>query len=87
MSKVYTGFDCVVKFRCSSALRDAIRDGARASGMDISTYIRACLWRVCPLVCQNAQTAVSDPDSLVVHNAQNAVQLAFFPEFERGADK
>lgn len=50
MSKVYTGFDCVIKFRCSASLRDAIRDGAKACGMDVSTYIRAALWTACPRV-------------------------------------
>ena len=84
MSKVYTGFDCVVKFRCSSALRDAIRDGARASGMDISTYIRACLWQSCPCIVRNAQKGTEPAARLAQHNAQNDVQLPFFPEYERG---
>lgn len=72
MSKVYTGLDCVLKFRCSVSLRDAIRDGAKAAGMDVSTYIRACLWHCCPSMCQKSQ------------DAPIADQLAFFPEYEGG---
>lgn len=51
MSRVYTGdFDEKVTFRCSSALLDLCKAGAAASGLDISTYIRAALLTAAPRV-------------------------------------
>lgn len=51
MSRIYTGdFDCTITFRCSDALHDLIKQGAAASGLDVSTYIRAALWTAVPRV-------------------------------------
>lgn len=74
MSKVYTGFDCVIKFRCSDSLKAAIVEGAKLAGMDVSTYIRACLWQCCPLH-QNAQNNAIAAASLVQQIAQSEVLL------------
>lgn len=51
MSRLYTGdFDCSITFRCSDALKDLCEKGAAASGLDLSTYIRAALWTSVPRV-------------------------------------
>lgn len=51
MSRVYTGdFDELVHFRCSSDLLDLCKAGAAASGLDLSSYIRAALWTAAPRV-------------------------------------
>lgn len=50
MSKIYNGLPCRIEFRCSDALHAAILLGAQASGMDVSTYIRAALWTAAPRV-------------------------------------
>lgn len=51
MSRIYTGdYDRTIAFRCSDALYDLIKQGAVASGLDTSTYIRAALWTAVPRV-------------------------------------
>lgn len=51
MSRIYTGdFEKNITFRCSSALFDLCKAGAAASGLDLSTYIRAALWTSAPRV-------------------------------------
>lgn len=51
MSKLYTGdYECSITFRCSERLQQLCKEGAAASGLDLSTYIRAALWTAAPRV-------------------------------------